>query len=96
MTNDKHGGALAFGIMSRQGLSPEEIATLSEYLDSRRRAFVEPIISRIDEARATDRKIARRDRRIAMAAYAVSMMAVLSLPDQALLNGMLHLRSLIP
>ena len=96
MTNDKAGGALAFGIMSKQGLSPQDIAALSEYLDSRQRAFVEPIINRIDEERDADRKIYRRDRKIALWVYAVSIVSVLSLPDQALLNGIKHLLSLIP
>ena len=74
----KSKGSRVFGILNQVGLSKEDIQDLSDYLDQRVLDLTRPVIDQIND---------RMDRyvRIATWVYFITLGAVLSLPDQALL-----------
>ena len=87
----KSKGSRVFGILNQVGLSKEDIQDLSDYLDQRVLDLTRPITDRMD--RMND----RMDRyvRIATWVYFITLGAVLSLPDQALLVALKALLSLL-
>ncbi len=80
----KSKGSRAFGILNQVGLSKEDIQDLSDYLDQRVLDLTRPITDRMD-----------RYVRIATWVYFITLGAVLSLPDQALLVALKALLSLL-
>ncbi len=84
----KSKGSRAFGILNQVGLSKEDIQDLSDYLDQRVLDLTRPVIDQIND---------RMDRyvRIATWVYFITLGAVLSLPDQALLVALKALLSLL-
>ncbi len=91
----KSKGSRVFGILNQVGLSKEDIQDLSDYLDQRVLDLTRPVIDQINDR--MDRMTERMDRyvRIATWVYFITLGAVLSLPDQALLVALKALLSLL-